>query len=180
MVEGDFLEDSDGSRGAYTLVGHSVLVEPATLALWDVGVDGDQFTGLITFPDGPSTDDGMTPFSELVPLGTRWRHGDAQLPVSARHYAFILGGPAALDGATVEFLGTDGLIESREVTVEPHVMTRPVVVSRTEAGAETIERVETWPAGRLSFLRPPGAHAFIIRDVWGNHIRFQWPNQSSD
>ena len=142
---------------------------PATLALREVTVEGAQVHVEMTYPDGPTNDDGVAPFEALETRGhllraDATRRNDDQ----TRHYAFILG--RDLDNTRPVHIELSGAGNASIDTVPtPDTAVASLTTSRAADGTAQTTAVDNWPTSRVSIGAPgPGHYTVRITDADGN------------
>lgn len=144
-------------------------VAPARLALRDATVDDGQIVVKVNYPNGPSTDDGVTPFAELSSRGHLFRGvADARYEGAEKRYALILGAPLSTD-QTVQ-VALSGPVQV-ETTVQPAAdrVNFDLVTSRAADGTVGTTPIRDIASSRLSIAPPPpGDYRLTVTDAWGN------------
>ncbi len=145
-------------------------LRPATLAIHDWQIEAGTVSLTFTLPDGPTNDDGRSPFDGLEARGHLlrvdpfWRLDGAQ-----RRWSFVLGQPVADPEVTVTVAGGGGpyRVEARSATVD-----RALVTGRADDGTERVTTVPDWPAHAVDIDLPgPGGYTLFVDDAWGNRAR---------
>lgn len=142
---------------------------PATLNVREVTLEGRTVHVEVTLPDGPTNDDGVTPFEALTTTGHLLR-ADAQrhFDDAARRYAFILG--RDLDNTRpvhIELTGAGSA--SLDTVPTPESATATLVTSRGADGATQTTDIGGWPTSRVSIGAPAaGRYTVRVTDADGN------------
>ncbi len=142
---------------------------PATLAVREVQVDGAAVHVEVTYPDGPTNDDGETPFEALSTRGHLLRTDpERRFDGEAKRYAFILG--RDLDPARPVRIALSGAGQaSFEAVPQPESAEVELVTSRADDGTEGTTRIGGWPTSRVSINAPgPGRYDVTVTDAFGN------------
>lgn len=142
---------------------------PATLSVREVAVEGATVHVDVTLPDGPTNDDGATPFESLETRGHLLRaDAERHFDGEARRYAFILG--RDLDNTRPAHVELSGPGQAG-IDVVPTAETGPAVltVSRAADGSTQTTTVADWPTSRVSIGAPgPGHYTVRVTDADGN------------
>jgi hypothetical protein len=142
---------------------------PATLAVREVQVEGASVRVEVTYPDGPTNDDGATPFEALETRGHLLRTDpQRRFDGEAKRYAFILG--RDLDPARPVRIALSGAGQaSFEAPPQAETADVELVTSRAEDGTEVRTRIGGWPTSRVSINAPgPGRYDVTVTDAFGN------------
>lgn len=162
-----------GNLVDYTETGRPFEVVPAALVVRDVQIDGTTLSFAVNYPDGPSNDDGASPFEALV-VGGHFLRADAErrFDGAAKRWSFLLGRELPLDrDAQIVLSGAGDLDEM--VTPSDGTVDRTLVVARTDGGDEMLQDIEGWPTARFSVEAPmAGEYTVTVTDAWGNTATF--------
>jgi len=142
---------------------------PATLAVQAPTVENGRVSVRVNYPDGPTNDDGTTPFESLEPRGHVLR-ADPNRAFGGRAKAssFFLGRALPLD-TPVRVSVTGAGEAAAQVVPEADVVARTLVVSRSAEGVESTDVVADWPSARATLGLPvPGDYTVTVTDAWGN------------
>ncbi|MCB9537204.1 MAG: neutral/alkaline non-lysosomal ceramidase N-terminal domain-containing protein [Myxococcales bacterium] len=160
-----------GAKMAYAFRSTSFEVTPATLVVREATVENGRVAFKVNYPDGPSNDDGATPFDELEFTGhlLRW-DGEFSFPDPLRNYSFVLGGP--LPDAPVQVSVGDAASEAVETARDQVAV--DLVTARPAAGDPVVTRLEGWVTTRVELDAPaePGTHTLTVSDRYGNAASF--------
>ncbi len=142
-------------------------ITPATLVLREATVAAGRIAVKINYPNGPTNDDGVSPFDALEVRGhwLRW-DGELSFPDPLRRWSFVLGGPLPL--AQVEV--TVGDATPTMTDVQPDQVAVDLMTSRPAGGAPGITHLEGWVTTRVEVDAPPepGRYPVTVRDAFGN------------
>ena len=153
-------------------------LRPSTLVVHDAVWLNGRLGIQISYPDGPSSDDGESPFEQLAARGTLLRHDPHQdLPDGALPYAFILGPPVAGPEVSVSYNTIEGEVFTTGEAVRTSIG-RDIVTSRSTGGMETTTRIDPWIVGHIDIgANEPPIGAVRVEDRWGNAVEFELPSR---
>ncbi len=167
-IDGHFYDG--GGTETYTADSTAFELTPSTrLVLTDLALAGDQVSGAVLYPAGPTTDDGSSAFSGLESTGYLRHTGRV-----AAHLPY----PVPVDGSVTVDVGIEPpagpAIQVEDIPVDNEGQA-PVtlVVARDEQGQESTE-VQALTAGRFQATHAagsaPGTYALTVTatDAFGN------------
>ena len=142
---------------------------PARLAIRGASAEGGQIAVKVTYPDGPTNDDGQTPFEMLTTTGHLLRaNPERHFEDLARHFAFMLGRDIPGDRPLhVEISGPGNA--SLEAAPEADTADVTMITSRAADGTTQSTAIPGWPVTRVSIGAPAGGHYHVlVQDADGN------------
>lgn len=165
-----------GEPVAYLATSTEFVVEPAPLVAREQVVSAEGRLALkLTYADGPSTDDGSTPFDELRTEGHLLRiDPERGFAGNLKRYSFIVGPAAAAGQYTIQLTAEGGA--STEITADSGEGDTRVslVTSRSEGGEEITESFDGWPSTRIEADLPaPGRYTVTVTGPNGNVGQFE-------
>jgi hypothetical protein len=156
----------DGEPTDYRLLSEPFLVQPATLVVHAQTLVDGRLAAKVNYPDGPSNDDGATPFEALEIQG-HWSRLDPQKRWgdALKNWSFLLGPDVPAEGVTVT---VDG--EVVEALVAADTVDRGLVTARTGEG-ETVVELTGWESTRVEVDAAAGATVRVV-DAFGNAVEW--------
>lgn len=147
----------------YRLESAAFLLRPAQLVAREVTLADGVLAAKINYPDGPSSDDGASPF-EALEIAGHWLRVDPQARWDGRlrRWSFLLGPAVPTAGLSAMVNGVP-----TRVTGARDALDRPLVVARDAAGVERTEALSGWETTRIELEARPGTVA-RIEDAHGN------------
>lgn len=159
-------------EGPYTVDSTPFVLRPATLVARDVGVNAGTLAAHLTYPDGPSNDDGVAPFEALEAHGAlvRFDATEVRFDGVVRQWSILLGPAVPLLG--LHATAADAPVE---LTAAPEPMDRTLVTARAEDGTPTLTAIPGWPATRIEVAAPARGVTVRVEDAWGNGVDLAAP-----
>ncbi len=149
-IDGHFFDGSGVQQ--YSTTSSAFDFVPSTrLVITDVSMSGNQISGAVLYPSGPTNDDGTSSFDTLEPTGYLW-HSDRVPP--------YLPYPVSTDGSVTVTVGVNPP-NAPALTLDPVAVSSEAQVdytfvnSRTDQGEETTATASV-PAGTFSADYTPG------------------------
>lgn len=141
----------------------------APLAVREVAVEGGQIALKITYPDGPTNNDGASPFEALETRGHLLRADPERATDDAhRRYAFIVGRDLPAHRPLHVALSGPGEA-ALDAVPAPTTARVSLVTSRAADGTEARQELDGWPASEVRIGAPAaGRYRVTVTDADGN------------
>ncbi len=156
IVEGNAVQDEAVIR--YSIESATLSVEPAELKIRDMALEDGVLAFMVNYADGPTNDDGATPFETLEPLGLLLHVSPSdRIDGHLRRWSFVLGQAVNDPLAEVQIRVDGEVVSTSMVALTPGEVTRRLVTERAADGAETIVELPGWASARaeLPVQQPP-------------------------
>ena len=165
--------DGRGADGAaisdYRLSSNGFEIVPTALLLREIEIDGRTVRVDVNYPEGPTNDDGASPFEAIAPTGHLLRMDPfARFDGNHKDWSFFLGPRLAPDEPVNVRLAGAGAATADVMPADGRV-SFPIVVARDDNGGETVETVNDWPASLVAIEAPgAGRYTLTVTDGHGN------------